>query len=870
MKRSSRTPDLPTQSHPASRTTYVRRPFAAAALVALTASLGACSPDNPVPNPSEAPKYPSEDLEIVVDNLGISHVYAKSDADAFYGAGYAMARDRLFQMELWRRQALGRKAELFGEAARKSDVFMRTINFSALGAADAAHFRKQRPEDAKLLDAWIAGINHRIDEIKNGEAPRPYGLRETELNLIPEPWIDAHTFAIGKMLVFGLSNSLDRDILATALLRLVPSTAASLPVLMPAFDMFTMYQDEPDKKPGSPAPAPPPPPLPPGFSKPVPADTPFYYRPVMPPTASNNWAVAGMHTDNGKPLLAGDPHQSLTSPSRLWPVHMNSADAGGNFDVIGFAFVGTPTVELGHNAHVGWTATTNFADAMDLWDVAVLPTSKTVKIGGEVADIVPRDETIRVRKDGAPVGQGEDYVISVREVPGYGVILPEEILPVPRAFLADGQILLNWTGFKPTMEPAAYIDIDRAKNLDEFEAAADLMNAGAVNYVSASKDGIGYHVHVDVPDRGDPKTRDMPWHIVDSSDKESLWNRGFLPPSQLPHERDPARGFIATANNDPWGHTADGNVQNDDFYYGAFFANGARNKRIDESIRGLIAGGNKITRDDMEALQQDVKSVLAEHLVPKLTEAVAAIPTDPTLSAYVGRADLESLAATLGAWDLRFVRSEKAPVIYLGLEWFACKRAFEAAFTPAMFSAVASASNSTFPSVLHNVITKRFQGAEAYMPGGQNAFLMGALDDTATWLKQRFGSLDAAFTLADVHAAEFSSEYGGELAVDPITVDGHLDTVNVAYAPFFDAEGAVLNQFPAHEMALYRMIVGFNEQGRATATINFARGSREDPNDPHFDSQNDIWAKGEHVPLPFERADVEEKAGERFTLKANK
>lgn len=858
---------------PRSRRSRPSPRFAAASLLCSVLAFGlmGCNSGNTAQSQTEAPKYPSEDLEIVVDSLGISHVYAKNDADVFFGAGYAMARDRLFQMELWRRQALGRKAEIFGEGAKKGDMSARTINFGALGAADEKLFREQRPEDAKLLDAWIAGVNHRIGEIKSGEAPRPYGLRETELNFIPELWAPEHAFAIGKVLGFGLSNSLESEILATALLRVVPGTVALIPALMPAYDMFSMHQDEPDKKPGS-APSPvPPPPIPKGFSgTPAQIDAPFFFEPLTKPTASNNWAVAGAHTDNGKPLLAGDPHQGLTSPTRFWPVHMNSAEAGGAFDVIGFAFVGTPSVELGHNAHIGWTATTNFADAMDMWDVAVSPNSKAISLAGNIVDIVFREETIRVRKDGAPYGDNDDFVFTVREVPGYGVILPEEILPVPRPFLADGQILLNWTGFAPTTEPAAYIDLDRAKNLDDFETAADHLNVGAVNYVAASQDGIAYHVHADVPDRGDPASRDMPWHIVSSADKESYWTRGLLPGSQLPHERDPGRGFIVTANNDPWGHTADGNVENDPFYYGAIFANGVRVKRIDESIRGLIASGKKITRTDMEELQGDTKSLLADNLVPLLDQAVAAIPTDPTLSAYVGRTDLEALAATLSAWDRRFVRTEKAPVIYLGLEWFACKRAFEAPFTPTLFNAIANKSTSTFPGMLHNVITKRFQGSEIFMPGGQNAFVLGALDDAAAWLKQRFGSLDAAFTLGDVHAAEFSSEYGGELAVDPVVVDGHLDTVNVSYAAFFNTDGNPLEEFRADEMALYRMVVGFNEQGRATATINFARGSREDPSDPHFDSQNEIWSKGDHVPLPFERKDVEAKAGERVILRANK
>jgi penicillin amidase len=839
-------------------------PFLASILCAL--SSGCASEGDDKPPTDITTSYPSAEVELAVDDMGITHVYAKSDADAFYGAGYAMARDRLFQMELSRRQALGRKAEIFGEAAKKGDIGARTFNFAKLGQQDEALLRAEKPEDAALIDAWVAGVNKRLEEVRTGEAPRPYGLRESELNFVPEPWMTAHVFAIGKVLGFGLSNSLDAEILGTALLRIVPDTLEKLPVMMPAFDSFMMLPPKGGAPGPGPVPPPPPvPPLPPGVGK-APADIPaFTYQPIMPELASNNWAVAGKHTDTGRPFLAGDPHQALTSPTRLWPVHMSSVDAGGSLDVIGFSFVGTPSVQLGHNAHIGWTATTNFADVMDLWEVQATTASTSVTVGSESRAIEPREEIIRVRSDGAPVGEGEDYAITIQDVPGFGVILPDEMLPVPRALIADGPLLFNWTGFRPTMESAAYIALDRAKDLDAFEAASSILDVGAVNLVAASKDGIDYHVHAAIPDRGTPGSHPMPWHVLSAKDEQSLWTRGDLPADKLPRERDPERGYLSSANNDPFGFTADGSVENDPFYYGSFFANGFRAQRIEDALSELTTAG-KVSRAQMEELQRDVKSLMAESLVPHLEKAMADLETDPALAAYKGRQDLIDLAAKLAAWDRRFSREQAAPVIFLGLEWFASKRAFEAALTPTLFDPIATKSPPVVLGWLRNVVNKRFEGAEAFAPDGVSALLLAALDDTSAWLKARFGAHDADFKYQDIHAAVFATDFGGELTAPRIPVDGHGDTVNVSAATFFSM-GAPLNELSTHEMGLYRMVIGFGDDGTPEATINFARGTREDPEDPHFDDQDEAWSLATHAPLPFRKADVDARAEDRLVLK---
>jgi penicillin amidase len=834
-------------------TDLLRKVAPALVVLSLAAVEAGCGPEEGL---SQSQTSPESDVELVKDHLGITHVYAKSDADAFFGEGYSMARDRLFEMELNRRQARGTQAEVLGEGAVRGDIASRTMGFARLGAEDATAMKQQHPDDLVLVEAWVAGVNRRIEEIEKGAAKRPYGLRETELNLVPEKWTVEDAFAIGKTLAFGLSGTLDFDVLATAILRVAPGTVADLPVAMPAFDTFIVKDDS---APPAPAPAPAGPSIDALESAKIPDDK-FSFQSFYPRLGSNNWAVDAAHSENGKPLLAGDPHQGLTSPSRLWPIHMSSVEAGGSIDVIGFSFVGTPGVQLGHNAHIGWTATTSFADVMDIWDVNAGGTFESVQLGGEAHAIATRSEKIAV-KGGAAVS------IDIHEVAGYGVILPDEILPVPRAFLADGQILFNWTGFAPTSEASAYMAIDRATNVDELEAAVGLIEVGAVNVVAIDSKEVTYRAHASVPDRGDPSSRPMPWHIVAADDPASFWTHGFLPDSLLPHSRNPKSGFIATANNDPFGFTADGSVENDAFYYGATYATGFRAFRIRQLIEEKLAKG-KMTMADMEAIQRDTRQPMVDTIVPRLTAAIAAIGTDPGLAEYEGRADLVELANRLKAWDGQYRQDSGEAVIFFALQWFAARRVFEGPFTSPLFDGIASASQPYFIGQLRNVLEGRFATADKFLPNGPSALLLAALDDAASWLKDRFGSSAAPYAWGDVHVAELSTSFGGELSVPAIKRSGAIDTINVSDCSFFTDEGGARDEFVAHDGSVYRFVMGFGEDGRPTATIDFSHGTSGEPGDKHFSDQNDLWAQAGHTPLPFEKTDVDAHAESRVMLSA--
>jgi penicillin amidase len=172
------------------------------------------------------------------------------------------------------------------------------------------------------------------------------------------------------------------------------------------------------------------------------------------------------------------------------------------------------------------------------------------------------------------------------------------------------------------------------------------MEVGTFNWLAADKDGISYHLHTLVPDRGDPSARPMPYMVVDGDDPAYYWTDKWLPASKLPQSHAEQTGYIVTANNDPFGFTADGDVSNDPWYYGAFYDPGYRAARIEKRIKELTGEG-KLTVSDMQAVQTDTYSGLADQLLPVLAEVYAKVPSDDALIEFRDRPELDTLIKLL-------------------------------------------------------------------------------------------------------------------------------------------------------------------------------------------------------------------------------
>ncbi|MCB9594017.1 MAG: penicillin acylase family protein [Sandaracinaceae bacterium] len=801
----------------------------------------------------------SADVEVVRDSLGMVHIYAQNDEDLFFASGYAQAADRLFSMDLARRQALGRRAEVLGSRYVDDDSLVRIVGVERYALLSAARMREERPEDFALANAWAAGINARIEEILRGDAPLPFGYGPGEADFMPEPWAVTDGFAVGRLLLFGNANQIEFDLLATILRDYVPDAFERVPLMRPLTDAFVLPADERPAGGSMTSWVPPAraelPQLPPDAARRL-ADGLFDIVPSpVAQFASNNWAVDGRHTASGRPLIAGDPHQGLSSPMLFFMQHLNSADAGGSFDVAGFSFVGSPAVQLGHNAHVAWTATTSYPDISDLWEVRADATS--VVLGGETIPLARHEETILVR-DGEPV------TLMVEEVPGRGVLLPEGIAPVP-VTRAGRRLLYDWVGFRPTAEAAGFIDIDRATDLDAFDAAVDEIELGCFNFVGATADGITYRSSMQVPDRGVGALTRAHWAMLDGDDADSLWTGALLPLSSLPHTRAADRGWIASANNDPFGFTADGTTSGDAFYFGVFFDPGTRATRIESELARLVERG-ALTPEDMMALQMDAHSVFADRLLPIVEDAWAHVPTDDALAEFRDRPELETLATMLQTWDGALVRESSTAVVFDAFMFFVTSGALEDDFGLA-FEAILGENPSYMIKWAVLTLEGAYPRADELLQEGRDVLVLRALSATAGWLERRFGSVDpSGYTWGDHHGTHFGAEYAGGMDGGWYPTDGGVGTVNVSSASFLGSGGVPVDRLESGGGAVYRMVAEFAEDGVPSAQVTVSRGNSGDPESPFFDNATDDWINGRYVPLRFRRADVDADAVESSTL----
>ncbi len=797
------------------------------------------------------------EVEVVRDSLGVVHIYAQSDADLFYASGYMQAVDRLFQMDLTRRRARGTRAEVLGRGYVEDDTIVRVVGLERWAREAAERMREEQPEDYRLLVAWTAGVNARIEEVRSGDAPLPYGFGPDELDYLPEPWEVLDGFVVGKLILFGNANQLELDLLATIVRDFQPQAFTRLPLMAPLVDAYVLPPEEQPAGGMTSAPI--------TAARELPQLSPEaqawirdgLFDLVDAPTAmyaSNNWALDGRHTDNGRPLIAGDPHQPLHSPSLFWMQHLNSADAGGSFDVTGFSFAGTPTVQLGHNRHVAWTATTSYPDISDLW--AVRATESYVLVAGEQQPIEKHEEVIEV-------AGGDPVTITVEEVPGYGVLLPDDYVPVPVAG-PGRRLLYRWVGMRPTFEVSSFLAFDRAESLEDFEAAVDTMEIGCFNFLAANADGITYRSSPLVPDRGPGATDRMHWAMLDGDDASAFWGDAFLGGDQLPHSRGGERGWIASANNDPFGFTADGSTEGDPFYFGVFFAPGTRAGRIEQRLAELTEAG-PVSAADLQALQMDAHSVLADLMVPVLEEVWARVPTDEALAEWRDRPELAELVDVITSWDRNLVRDSSGAVPFDIFLFFAAKLALEDDLS-LVFDAILGEEPVYLLKWAVKVLRREVPRADELLQAGRDPIVMRALSATADLLSDRFGGVSPdRYRWGDHHGARVRTDWGDRLDGGWIPTDGGVGTVNVASASFLRG-GAAVERLEATSGPLYRMVAGFGEDGVPRAEVTVLGGNSGDPDSPFFESTREDWVEGNYQPLLFTSAEVEADAVERLTL----
>lgn len=506
---------------------------------------------------------------------GVLHIKAQTDTDAFFALGVAHAQDRLWQMEFQRRVGAGRLSEVLGKAALDQDRFLRTWGFYR--SAEQAYMGLS-PYAKSAVDAYVAGINAYLST--NPPLPLEFRL----LGLRPEPWQPADVLVWAKMMSFDLSGNWRSELqrLQWAAKGMTPARMTQLRPPYPA-DAPTVLQAEDLQLP--------PPTRPDGESArallTLAAQLPraLHLPGELMARASNNWVIGGGRTASGKPLLANDPHLGLGAPLLWYLVHIEAP----TYKAIGSSFPGLPAVVIGRNQRIGWGVTTVGADVQDLYVMEEV--AGGYRYRGQVEPWRIREEVIKVK--GEP-----DVTLQVRES-RYGPVI-NDVVKNPGA----RPLSLRWTSLEPTDRTIeAFLGIARAQNWEQFKAALANYNAPSQNFVYADIDGnIGYMAPGLFPIRKPGHSGLMPV----PGDGNWDW-QGYLPQEQWPQVYNPKEGFIVTANNKvtPANYPHTLSLEWEEPYRA-------------QRIRELILAKEKLSMEDMQAMQLDITSLLYREFRPIL------------------------------------------------------------------------------------------------------------------------------------------------------------------------------------------------------------------------------------------------------------
>src|SRR6266536_3281832 len=660
--------------------------FLAVAPASVTAAAPAAAALAPAPSSVQVPGLDGP-ARLVTDRNGVTHIEAATQRDVFFLQGWVHAKDRLFQMDLTRREASGTLAELVGKAALPGDVQARTIGLRRAAQRSWA----AAPADLRaVLTAYAEGVN---SYAAHHAPPREYGALQLESF---QPWTPVDSLTIGKALSFELSFDLDIGptlqllgyvsalgpqrgyaLFTQDVMRSQPfSDAATVPDATGALSSArtstgTSTGSAAGSSTGSAAgpasryatgsasrwAAALAPRLTSADLRRLPeaallarrylakiAHDPLFQQALGRGGAqgSNEWAVAGSHTASGHPLLANDPHLSLGEPSTFYPVGLKAP----GMNVEGEGFAGAPGVIIGHNRWISWGATTNFMDVTDTYQEKVVsdpssPSGLSTVYKGGLEHVTPIPETFRYNLGGQLVTAS-----AADGVPAATLIVPRRNNgPIVQLDQADGSALsIQYTGFSGTLELETFLRWDMARSLTQFEQALPFFAVGSQNWAFADVHGnVAYFTSAEMPVREDLQAGTVnglpPWFIrngqggnewlpVQHPQPHQATPHKIYPAAEMPHIINPPAGWFVSANNDPAGTTLDNDPLNQvrpggGIYYLNYGYDGFRAGRIEQMLRQRLAAGHKVSMPDMEAMQADTTLLDAEYFVLHITQAFA-------------------------------------------------------------------------------------------------------------------------------------------------------------------------------------------------------------------------------------------------------
>jgi len=745
-----------------------------------------------------------EGAEIIRDRWGVPHIYTSSVNDAAFAVGYAQAQDRLWQMELNRRAASGTLAELLGEQALEIDRMTRRIGFRRAAERD---WREADKEERAVLEAYSAGVNAYLDRAK-------MPLEFTILRSRPASWTPVDSLAFGRLFGWALTGNWDSEIVrswtierygAEVMAELEPNYPAGAPVIVPpGTEAKGLRPDLLDDL------------------RQTEQLVGFAGR-----GASNNWAVDGTKSVTGKPLLASDPHLTLSMPSIWWEMHIDSPE----MKAAGVGLPGLPAVIMGHNDRIAWGMTAALVDGDDLFVEQVDPAdAPRYRQNGKWS----RGEVIR-----------EEIIVRKRKEPVIEEILVTRHGPVisPAIKGETRTIALKTSALEPAHQVKAMMNVMAAQNWDEFRDALRGWPFPSLNFGYADVDGnIGYQLAGLVPMRGKGHgtvpapgwTEDYDW-------------KGFVPFDELPNSYNPETHWIASANN---------KIAEDDYphFLSVENADGFRQKRIVQ----MLEAKEKHSVAGFEAMQADQLSLAAKELVPLIAELK---PED----------EWSRRAITfLRAWDYRLTPDSAAACVYEVFFAHLVRRTLEEKLGSWSDFFMGKGIHMLRPHTMffvasHSWLMEKMRERPDWFAGKTWAQAMEeTLASAVGELRELLGDEVSRWQWGRLHKQRFGHTLGQVRGLDrvfnrgPVPLGGDANTVwQAAYVPY---HGYDVNSFTAS----WRQIIDLADFNSSRATL--PSGQSGHPGSRHYADMTGMWRRGEYHPMLWDREHVEVQARGRLEL----
>ena len=763
-------------------------------------------------------------VEIIRDQWGVNHIYASNEHDLFFAQGYAAAKDRLFQFEIWRRQASGTSAEILGERAFKRDLGTRLFKFRGDMIEEMNHYH---PRGVEIITAFTNGVNAYIEEALKQKDQLPIEFKM--LNILPQKWtpeivISRHqgllgnigqelqtaraVAAVGAEKVKELSyfhpkdpdltlpDDLTQEMLEAPILELY--NAFRRPLTFLAEDIDPSYRIEAPVK------------LALNESKAL--EDPYSI-------GSNNWVLDGSKTASRGTLMANDPHRTVATPSLRYMAHL----VAPGWNVIGGGEPEIPGISIGHNEYGAWGLTVFRTDGEDLY----------------VYDIDPENPNRYKYQEG-----WEDFIIIKDSISVKG----EEDRMVELKYSRHGPVTyIDTIHHKAYAVRSAWLEVggapylaslrmNQAKDWAEFKMACHYSHIPGENMIWADKNGnIGWQSVGIAPVR-----EHFSGMVPVKGDGSFEWN-GYLPIIEKPSAYNPSSGFIATANQ---------NVTPENYpHYNAIgysWSDPYRGDRIDK----VLNDNKNFSMSEMMALQTDYYSLPAQRLLPFLKNAAHAKKEARILGLLEG-------------WNNELSPNSIQAAIYVSFENELRRTAAEQFIPKEAKPYMSSIQLARIIQWVENP-TMVF---EKQSKKKRDQWVKAAFKRGIKKLEERLGEDPSNWTYGQANNKHISITHAlGNLVKAPYAELLNLPALprgGNSYTP-----GSTGNNLNQSSGATFRIIVDTSDWDSAVATNS--PGQSGDPESPFYRNLYESWAEDSFFPVYFSKEKILENADSRVIIRSAK